>query len=613
MTIEEATDRRKIHLLSEEVYNRIAAGEVVERPASVLKELIENALDAGADSVEVTVAGGGRDQICVSDDGSGMSRADLLLAFERHATSKVAEVGDLLAIRTLGFRGEALSAIASVARVEATSRLSDSLSGHTLRLHGGKIQDVVDSGAPEGTTITVRDLFYNTPARKKFLKSRGVENGHLLAVFKRYALAYPAVRWSYRQDGKDVYRLPPESILNRILEVFSNELADHVFPISGEEGRVKLSGFVGSAQIARRSRGDQHLFVNRRWIQNRLLGHAVLSGFGPLIEERKFPFYLIFMNIPPEEVDVNVHPAKSEVKFRRESEIYNLVNRSVKEALQRAGVSAFREIALQQGENLDQQTGEITSPQGGKPIHPAVIPTRGQPAHSFPRLDYQMDNFTPQAYQLVFGTPDGDKQGDAGGGRDAVIEAPSERTRVYQFHQRYIATEIKGGIAIIDQHAAHERILYEKALKALNGGSLHGQQLLFPKIIELDRERTEQLRGVLDDLQVLGITIREFGEKSFVLEALPQGIKEGNEEDLVLDILDELEERGFAKNPGTEQLAAAFACRAAVKFGKTLTLNEMNGLIDQLFTTQFPFTCPHGRPTLMQLTLSELERRFGRA
>ncbi len=614
MSVEETLQKRKIHLLTEEVFNRIAAGEVVERPASVLKELIENALDAGATSIDITVTNAGRSEITVSDDGCGMSRDDLLLAFERHATSKVENVGDLLAIHTLGFRGEALSAIASVSRVEAVSRLPESISGNRLKITGGSVQDVTDTGSPQGTTLSVRDLFFNTPARKKFLKSKGVENGHLLAVLKRYALAYPAIRWSYNQDGKNIYRLPPESGENRLLAVFSEELAGHILPVICEESNTRLTGFIGSAEIARKSRGDQHLFVNLRWVQNRLIGHAIASGFHHLIEDKKFPFYVLFLDLPPEEVDVNVHPAKSEVKFRRESEIYNFVRRAVQETLQGAGIDAFREMTLKPDENLNNITGEITRETSqGNNRATASLPHNFSTSHSRQGGGDSSHAFSPQAYQLVFGqketgseTPDSSQAADtaAGGG---------ERTQVYQFHNRYIVTEIKTGIAIIDQHAAHERILYEKALQALTGSAMHGQQLLFPKIIELEPEKSEQLKEVLDELQTLGITIREFGERSFVLEALPPGIKEGSDEEIVLEILNELQERGVARNPGNDQIAAAFACKAAVKFGKKLTLSEMNGLIDQLFATQFPFTCPHGRPTLLQLTQSELERRFGRA
>jgi len=603
---------RRITLLSEEVYNRIAAGEVVERPASVLKELIENSLDAGATAIDVTVAGAGQTEITVSDDGCGMAKADLLLAFERHATSKVSSVADLSAIRSLGFRGEALSAIASVARLEATSSMQESMSGYRLKISGGKVIDLVETGAPTGTTISVKDLFFNTPARKKFLKSRSVENGHLLSVFKRFALSYPEIRWSYISDGKDVYRLPPEQLENRIQAIFSEELSDLIFTVHLEEENTTVSGFVGSPKLARKSRGDQYLFVNHRWVQNRPLGFAVLSGFGPLIEERRFPFYVLFIDILPELVDVNVHPAKSEVKFRNEHEIYNIVHRGVRYALQKAGIDATRNYALSPGERINPATGEITQ----QSLDGQKFPSSHQQGFNFPRAS---NRIVPLAsYQAVFksDTSAPENHADSAEISQALRESTEgevERTQVYQFHQRYVVTELKNGIAVIDQHAAHERILYEKALRALNGGKMHSQQLLFPRIIEVNADRAVLLRDVLDDLQALGIDIKEFGEKSFVVEALPAGVKESGDDKLVLDILDELQEKGIARKPGHEKLAAAYACRAAIKFGKTLSLPEMNSLIDQLFATQYPFTCPHGRPTILQLTLGELERRFGRA
>ncbi|MBU0518237.1 DNA mismatch repair endonuclease MutL [bacterium] len=603
-----STLSRKINLLSEEVYNRIAAGEVVERPASVLKELIENALDAAATEIDITVAGGGQSEITVNDNGSGMAKADLLLAFERHATSKVTSVNDLAAIHTLGFRGEALSAIASVARLEATSSMQEALSGHRLKMAGGKVIDLIETGAPTGTTISVKELFFNTPARKKFLKSRSVENSHLLTVFKRFALSYPDIRWSYVSDGKDVYRLPPETLENRLQAIFSEELGNLIFPVQLEDDGILVSGFIGAPKLARKSRGDQFLFVNRRWVQNRPLGFAVLSGFGPLIEDRRFPFYVLFIDIDPELVDVNVHPSKSEVKFRNEHEIYNIVHRGVRQALQKAGMDATRNYAVSPEEKVDPTTGEILP----RPLDSRLPHTSPQQGFTFPLP--QQNKMPLEGYQIAF-QPEA-KQATDVQDADSLRQASNgeiERTQVYQFHQRYVVTELKNSIAIIDQHAAHERILYEKALRALNGGKMHSQQLLFPRIMEVSPDRAVLLRDVLEDLQALGIDIKEFGERSFVVEALPAGVKESGDDRIVLDILDELREKGIARKPGHEKLAAAFACRAAIKFGKSLSLPEMNSLIDQLFATQYPFSCPHGRPTILQLTLGELERRFGRS
>lgn len=596
---EAVASARRIHLLSEEVFNRIAAGEVVERPASVLKELIENSLDAGAQTIDIAISGAGQREICVSDDGEGMGREDLLLAFERHATSKVARVDDLLEITTLGFRGEALAAIASVSRIEAVSRTKERVQGHRLRLHGGKISGIDETGSPQGTTIAVRDLFFNTPARKKFLKSSAVESGHLLAVFKRYALAYPSVRWSLAQDGKTLYRLPPETLQNQLLAVFSEDLKNQLFPVEAEDAGIRLHGFIGSPSLARRSRGDQHIFVNQRWVQHRLLGHAIVSGYGTLLETGQFPFYALFLEVPPSEVDVNVHPAKTEVKLRRESELYGFAANAVLDALQKAGLSAMSMLALRSGETMNRATGEITATPagGGRPSFGPAAPARV---------------FNPEAYQIAFGERVEPSPETPSSSAPMSVEAGGERTLVYQIHQRYILTEIKGGVAIIDQHAAHERILYEKALKALHGGAMPSQQLLFPRIVELDAENAVRLREVLPDLQALGISIREFGERSFALEALPSGIQPGLDEEIIKEILDELKERGTTRRPGQEQIAAAFACRAAIKFGQPQSLAEMNALIDQLFATKFPFTCPHGRPTLLKLTLSELERRFGR-
>ncbi|TKJ41763.1 hypothetical protein CEE37_04120 [candidate division LCP-89 bacterium B3_LCP] len=609
MDVTERTNTLKINLLPQEVYNRIAAGEVVERPASVLKELIENSLDAGASSIEISIAGAGQKEICVSDDGEGMGKPDLLLAFERHATSKVQAVEDLKVIQTLGFRGEALSAIASVSRIEASSRLQSSLSGHRLRLHGGKIVDVEEMGTSVGTSITVKELFFNTPARKKFLKSRNVESGHLLNVFKRFALSYPGIRLSLTLEGKKVYRLPPEPLKDRIVAVFSDEMAKHLLPVELQFGKIGLSGYVGSPDLSRRTRGDQYLYVNQRWVQNRPISHAIISSYSHLLEQKKFPFYALFLDIPHEEVDVNVHPAKSEVKFRRESELYQLTHDAVTAALRNAGVDAFPSMPLSGDEKVNETTGEISPKQSG-----AYLPrgSSGYPQHPSQRFADQGEKASGEAYQLVFGSKDGATTISQAEEVSAISNSDAQRTQVYQFHQRFIVTEIKGGIAIIDQHAAHERVLYEKALKALSGDQLPSQRLLFPIIIKLDAENALILQNMQDDLQKLGVEVREFGERSFALEALPAGIRKGSDDSFIMELLDELNERGIKHSPGHEQVAAAFACRAAIKFGQSLSLEEMNSLIDQLFASKFPFSCPHGRPTLLQLTLGELNRRFGR-
>ncbi|MCX6639357.1 MAG: DNA mismatch repair endonuclease MutL, partial [bacterium] len=514
---------------------------------------------------------------------------------------------------TLGFRGEALAAIASVSRIEAISRVKGRLSGFRLRLTGGRRESCDEVGCPEGSTLLIRDLFFNTPVRKKFLKSREVENGHLINVFKRYAIAYPEMRWSISMDDRNLYRLPIESQESRICAVFNQDFSSRIFPLQSVGERLSLTGYIGSPELARRSRTDQYLYVNRRWVANRLLGHAVNAAYGPLLEEGKFPFYALYLQIAPQDVDVNVHPAKTEIKFRKESEIYGFIQQAVADTLQQAGLKAFSSMQLRSGEKFDDRTGEITAATKNDLGAIAVQFAQRKFHSSTSGHNYSNEPIASgEAYRLVF-TPPVDPAADQSPDSRENSNSISDRAQVYQFHQRYILTEIKGGIAIIDQHAAHERVLYERALKALVDEQLPSQQLLFPKIMEFDVESAVRLREVLDYLQKLGITLRVFGERSFVLEALPAGIRDGASEEIIKDILDELQERGEMKQPGQEQVAAAFACRAAIKFGQSLTLAEMNGLIDQLFAAQFPFTCPHGRPTLMQLTLGELERRFGRS
>ncbi|MFH1862761.1 MAG: DNA mismatch repair endonuclease MutL [bacterium] len=611
-----AEEKPRIRILSEEVFNRIAAGEVVDRPASLLKELIENSIDAGATAIEISVQGAGCKEIAVSDNGEGINPEDLLLAFERHATSKVSNLEDLISIRTLGFRGEALAAITAVSRIKAVSRLHGNLIGCQIRLHGGKTTEIEEVGAPEGTAIVINDLFFNTPARKKFLKSSGTENAHIVNVFKRYALSFPDIRWSLQVDNRELYRLPEELLNDRIVSVYGQELAKHLIAVQAIEHDYQLTGYIGSVQVARRSRGDQHIYVNQRWVQNRLLGHAVASAFGDLLQGGSFPFFVLFLTLPHAEVDVNVHPAKTEIKFQQESRIYSFLLNTIRATLQEAGLAATPTMKLQSGETLDPNTGEILTNRPSAESHSQTASVLSQPHSGDASAPWKLsgkNRISEEAYRLMFYQAAVESESTNGDAAEEPASQRQERTQVYQIHNRYILTEIKGGIAIIDQHAAHERILYEHALKNLSEERHLSQQLLFPKMIELDAEDAVRLREVLTDLQILGINIREFGDRSFVLEALPMGIREGASEGIVKEILDELKERGVAKKPGQEHVAAAFACRAAIKFGQSLSLREMNALIDQLFATKFPFNCPHGRPTLVKLTLQDLEHRFGRS
>ncbi|MBU0509993.1 DNA mismatch repair endonuclease MutL [bacterium] len=580
----------EIRILPENVVNQIAAGEVVERAASVLKELVENALDAGASRIQILVKGQGRNLIQVVDDGCGMSRENLLLAFERHATSKLSRAEDLQAVRTLGFRGEALPAIASVSYVEVRSGLSDAGGGTMVRFEGGRLVHEEPIAAVTGTSIAVHSLFYNTPARARFLKSASTELAHLIRVFRQYALAHPEVAWLFSHDDSVEYNLPSADFASRLNGLFGNDFADKTVPLGYEAGGVVVAGAVGTAELNKKSRGSQYLFLNCRPIQSPLLHSAIRSALREQLEEGEWPFYAISLDMAPSEVDVNVHPAKLEVKLADERRVHDAVYRAIRAAL----TAHFAEQTLPtEGSRVDSN-------------------------RSLDRVENRFGNTTPTAInaeQRGWNLPLEAVSPSAA--RAASLESPVEegelfRPAIFQVHQKYLISQIRSGIAIIDQHAAHERILFEKALRSLDERTFNSQQLLFPILLELEPESDAVFQEVRDDLTRLGFQIRNFGVRTYSIEAVPAGIRRVSEVDTIRSILDEYVEFRKARFEPRDALAAGFACRAAIRAGDALTSDEMITLMDELFATQFPLTCPHGRPTVIHLKLSELDRRFKR-
>ncbi len=574
----------RIRILPEHLANQIAAGEVVERSASVLKELVENSIDAGARRIQIYLRGQGRELIQVVDDGAGMERDDLLLAFERHATSKISTLDDLFQIRSLGFRGEALPSIASVSVVEVRTRTAESVAGALLRLEGGVVVADEPCACPQGTSVAVHSLFFNTPARAKFLKSAGTEFQHILATFKRFVLSYPDISWSLFHDDASVFQLPQTSLEGRLSELFGTGFLDKLLPVSFERETLRLWGYLGKAELHKRSRGDQYIFLNKRAIQNRLVRNAVTVGLDTFLPPGEWPFYLLFLEMDPRAFDVNVHPAKAEVKFDHEGFIHTAVRQAVRQALggllseavlpKEAIPRAVHPIDLRGGSALPIDLRDALKPYedlfGAEAMLPQPIPTLKVPEPSVPPAN------------------------------------------IWQVHNKYILSQVKSGVVIIDQHAAHERILFEKAKRALQGQNFNSQQLLFPLLIELSPEDDLLLRDLLSELVKLGFAIREFGSRTWSLEAVPAGLPHASESGLVPELLDSYREWREAKLEPQEALAASFACRAAIKSGTALSPAEMNALVDELFATEFPYTCPHGRPTLIYLTLTELDRRFKR-
>jgi DNA mismatch repair protein MutL len=575
----------RIHVLPEHVANKIAAGEVVDRPASVVQELVENALAAGARQIDVIVKGGGKLLVQVIDDGCGMSAEDAPLAFQRHSTSKIATAADLEHITTLGFRGEALASIASVARVELRTAEEGASESTVVRVEGGSIVEVGKEAFRKGSSVAVKNLFYNTPARRKFLRSDETEYRHILTVLSRFTLAFPEVGFSLVNGDVEVFSLRPGSLLERISAVLGERTASAMLPVEDQGSALRIYGMVGRPEEARKSRGNQYLFLNRRYVVDRALNHAVMAGYGETVAAALFPSYVLFLELDPSRVDVNVHPTKTEVKLADAQLAYELVRGAVRRALtQRA--------------ERPHHTVSATSFRRDLP----PCPTAPLSMPLFPQAEEPPDSARPSPEIASAPQP----------GTPSALPAGQERPSVWQFHDTYILSEIKSGLVIIDQHAAHERILFEQAMRSLGNSRPASQQLLFPQTVELSAEDFDLLMEMLPFLEMLGFVIRSFGRQTVVIEGVPSGYRGRDEARLLTDVIDEYRQNRRSGVEIRESVARSYACHAAIRAGERLSAEAMNALIDQLFATENPYYCPHGRPTVINISVEELARRFQR-
>jgi DNA mismatch repair protein MutL len=584
--------KNKVKILPEELTNKIAAGEVVDRPASIVKELVENAIDAGSDEIIILLKNGGKTLIQVVDNGTGMSREDAILAIQRHTTSKISNYDDLHNIKTLGFRGEALASIASVSRMELKTVSTEKSTGSLIKIEGGIIDDVIDTGGARGSSVAVKNLFYNTPARRKFLKTDETEYRHILSVIHRFTLSYFDVGFSVYHNDQKIYEIKPATPEIRLIDVLGERYKNNLVKVEDKGTVLQIWGFVGKQDTAKKSRGDQFLFLNGRYIVNRALNHAVISSFGTIIPRGEFPLYALFLEIDPRRIDVNVHPSKMEVKFADERLIYSLLRATVKRALS------------------SEQVIPSLSP------HVAISP---QPIHT-PKEDYLAQQTAIPLYEMApksqkfpgLETPQPQLYE-----KQAPIQMPPseekfERAHIWQINNQYILSEIKSGLVIIDQHVAHERVLYEKALKDFEIGNPASQQLLFPHVTELTPDEYSYLTDILPFLEKIGFVVKGFGGNTVVIEGVPSGMKIKNPETILNEIIDEFKENRSNSLDIRDNVAKSYSCKMAIKKGESLTLEEMNNLIDQLFATQSPYFCPHGRPVIINLSIEELDKRFGR-
>ncbi len=600
-----------IRVLSAHVANKIAAGEVVERPASVVKELVENAIDGGAGRIEITVTAGGRKLIAVSDNGCGMGRDDALLSIERQATSKLRDVDDIERIDTLGFRGEALPSIASVSRFILKTRRPHDDSGTELAVLGGSLQEVREAGVPPGTAVEVRDLFFNVPARRKFLRAYQTEQAHIRAVFTLQALAHPEVGLSLTADGRELYRLPPgASLEERVRDLFGEEFRADLRPVDKRWGEIRVTGFAGLPNVTHRDRGEQYVFVNRRPATAAVIAYALREAYPPLDKERR-PVVLLFIELPPEQVDVNVHPAKREVRFRKTSEVREAIIAAIGAAIgyRRPAAAVFmRTGALPADAQVSLRS---FVPEAAARINNSS--GAALPAFTFPY---------PGATQLPDAATPGSSTAPvvpSGGGLPLFIApesgAPWRWCRLLgQAAERYLLLETDEGYVTLDPRAAHERVLYEKLMEGSAKGGVVAQKLLLPETVHLAPADAARLRKHLKTVQDMGLAVEDFGNDHFIVEALPDLLGQVSCRTLLENISHDLESAGTRRGSEKwrEELVAKAACRAAAGVVKKLTDEQAVRLVNALAATRMPYTCPRGRPTMIFTSYRELERKFGR-
>jgi DNA mismatch repair protein MutL len=669
----------KIRVLPDHISNLIAAGEVVERPASVAKELVENAIDAGARRIVIDVEAGGRRLLKITDDGEGMTRDDAVLAFERHATSKIAKAEDLSAIATLGFRGEALASIASVARVELVTSTADASAGTRVVIEAGRMRDVKDAAHPRGTTITVRDLFFNTPARRKFLRSEATESYHLTNLATHYALAHPEIAFTLTNNGRETLRVAPaQDLRERAYQVFGAQFLDGLLEVNDGAADstgthpaqiARVQGFVSAPRERRTSRDAQFLFVNGRFVRDRLIGRALSEGYRSILPHGVYPAALLFIEVPLEEVDVNVHPAKTEVRFRRAAAVADAVREAVRAGLASAGYAPTAEIrdsastASDEDANADinepADAGMVTDqPRSGAASEPLV----GQSFNLKPEPQQERIGFgfatapqrepSPESQTGMISSPLSAADQIArpataqlNAEASAVAESPTDSVDVKalpglppldsalkfvrevaveslssnirplgQLDESFIIATDNEGLLLIDQHVAHERVLFDKYRALEASRRAESQQMLIPETFDLTPAQAAAFDIVATELESYGFDLMRLSGRTVAIKATPADLPASEARNVLAEVLDTVdsEKRGAARATLRDEIAASLACHAAIKVNMPLAPEKMRWLIDRLLTTSSPTTCPHGRPVILRLATQDILKGFHR-
>jgi DNA mismatch repair protein MutL len=617
-----------IQLLPDSIANQIAAGEVIQRPASVVKELIENAVDAGSTSIKLVIKDAGKAMIQVIDDGCGMSETDARMSFERHATSKIKVTEDLFAIHTKGFRGEAMASIAAIAQVEMRTRQHHQDLGTKILIEGSTIKKQEACQTAIGTTISVKNLFFNVPARRKFLKSNAVEMRYIMDEFQRIAIAHSDIFFSLHHNNVELFHLPSGTLRQRLVGVLGSNSNKKLVPLEEDTDIIKIRGFIGKPEFAKKTRGDQFFFVNNRFIKSSYLHHAVMTAYEELLSKESYPLYIIFIDIDPSRIDINVHPTKQEIKFDDERLVYNYLKVAARHALGQHSVipsldfdqlTAFSNLNINSNFTSQDSSNKPTTFKGGSKENSKSL---------FSDNDAREESNQANWQKLYEGLDEFDLEGEVGNPEALTItskwEDANEQTSLetenssfgkyqkqpYQIHNTYVVSHIKSGYLLIDQQTAHERILYEQFLRKIQEQESVIQRLLFPKTIRFSTADADLLKNMLPAINLLGFDVQEFGNDTFVIHGVPADIRNADEVEIIENLLEQYKSNLDLELDVRESLAQALARSAAIKRGRELKILEMQRLIDELFACEVPYKGPNGKRCFITYELDELRKQF---
>ena len=609
-----------IQLLPDHVANQIAAGEVVQRPASAVKELLENAVDAGSTKIDLIIKDAGKTLIQVVDNGCGMTETDARMSFERHATSKIKNADDLFAIQTKGFRGEALASMAAIAHVELKTKIVDIDLGSQIIIEGSEIISQEPVSCNNGTSISIKNLFYNVPARRNFLKSNGVETRHIIDEFERVALTHPDVHFTMNHNGNEVFNLASSGLRQRVVNVLGKKYNDRLVPIEEYTNILNVTGYIVKPEFSKRTRGEQFFFVNNRFIKSTYLNHSVTSAFRELIAKDQFPSYFIYLEVEPNTIDINIHPTKTEIKFEDEKSIYAIIHSAVKNSLGKYNIAPSLDFTQETSFNVPPLKEGQTIVQPTIKVNPGFNPfetNKESSINSFKKKNLSQQQLSANLDFLDQNNSQNIKSADNISDNtgleqnwSGVLDTETE-IKTYQLHRKFILTQTSSGLLIINQQRAHQQILFEQFIFELNRNTAETQKLMFPKTIELNNSDFELIREVLNEIKNIGFDIEVFGKNTLAINGLPIGVEEGNCEKIIEEFIEQIKNNANEISANNKNaLAMSLARSSSIKNGRKLSSEEMNTLVDQLFACENPYHSPNGKPIIIKINEEELNQRF---